>query len=206
MPLQNRVDPFGQIHAVAERGLLTGNRGIIHDATTRTLTRRRWTTKAWIACACAFKGRHRTVMSPGTWTELFFLDEATALAAGHRPCFECRRADAMAFRAAWAAGHGTALPRAGEMDRVLHAQRLASGGGPHALPMPIAALPEGTMLAFRERPFLVKEGTLRAWSFAGYGGPEPVPDGPAQLITPPAVIAALAAGYRAMLHQTAALQ
>lgn len=205
MPLQNRVDPFGQIHAVSERGALTGNRGIIHDATTKTLTRRRWTSRAWIACTCVFKGRHRAVMSPGTWTELFFLDEATALAAGHRPCFECRRADALAFQAAWAKGHGTPLPRAGEMDKVLHAQRCASGAGPHALPAGLNRLPTGTMVAVGDEAYLVCEGTVRPWSFAGYGAPPAAPLTSAVLVTPPAVVAALEAGYRPGLHQTAVM-
>ena len=97
MPLQNRVDPFGAIHAVDARGLFTGNRGIIHDPATKTLLKRRWTTKAWIICTCEYKGRRREVMGRNgpnggaCWTELFFLDEVTALAAGHRPCFTCRR-------------------------------------------------------------------------------------------------------------------
>jgi hypothetical protein len=100
MPLQNRVTPFGEIVAIVQRGLFTGNRGIIHDPATRTLLRRRWTTRAWITCVCDFKGRRREVMARRSWTELFFLDEATALAAGHRPCFYCRRTDALALRAA----------------------------------------------------------------------------------------------------------
>src|SRR5215471_17818564 len=108
MPLQNRVTPFGEIVAIAQRGLLMGNRGIIHDPGTRTLLNRRWATKAWICCVCAFKGVRREVMGGRSWTELFFLDEATALAAGHRPCFFCRRADADAFRIAWEKGNDVA--------------------------------------------------------------------------------------------------
>ena len=91
MPLQNRVTPFGDIVAIPQRGMFTGNRGIIHDPTTRTLLNRRWTSKAWLVCVCEFKGRRRAVMGSRSWTELFFLDEAIALAAGHRPCFFCRR-------------------------------------------------------------------------------------------------------------------
>src|SRR5437870_4460212 len=124
MPLQNRVTPFGEIVAAPERGLYTGNRGIIHDPETRTLLQRRWTSKVWIVCLCEFQGRRRRLMSPGTWTELFFLDEATALAAGHRPCFFCRRTDAEAFRSAWARGNGGRAPAAPEMDAILHAERL----------------------------------------------------------------------------------
>src|SRR5262249_9143527 len=105
MPLQNRVTPFGDIVAIAQRGVFMGNRGIIHDPATRTLLTRRWATKAWITCVCEFRGVRRKVMSRRSWTELFFLDEATAFAAGHRPCFYCRRADAEAFHAAWVAGN-----------------------------------------------------------------------------------------------------
>jgi hypothetical protein len=100
-PLQNRVTPFGDVVAIAQRGLFIGNRGIIHDPATKTLLGRRWTTKAWLVCVLDYKGRHREVMGGRSWTELFFLDEAVALAAGHRPCFFCRRAAAEAFRTAW---------------------------------------------------------------------------------------------------------
>src|SRR5215469_18421701 len=124
MPLQNRVDPFGELCAVEMRGLFFGNRGGRFHRDDRTLSRRRWTSRAWICCRLEFKGRHREVWGKG-YTELFFLDEPTALSAGHRPCFECRRADAVAFAAAWARGHGLkAAPRAGEMAAVLQPQRL----------------------------------------------------------------------------------
>ena len=113
MPLQNRVTPSGDIIATPHRGLFTGNRGIIHDPATKTLTRR-WASKAWLTCVCEFRGRRRKVMGGRSWTELFFLDEATAFAAGHRPCFFCRRDDAKRFRAAWEAGNGvTGILRAG---------------------------------------------------------------------------------------------
>src|ERR1051325_9806685 len=142
MPLQNRVTPLGDIVATPQRGLFTGNRGIIHDPAMKTLLNRRWTTKAWIICVCEFRGRRREVMATRSWTELFFLDEATALAAGHRPCFYCRRDDANAFRAAWQRGNGVSGMRASEIDEVLHragldgrAKRL------HPLPGPVAALP-----------------------------------------------------------------
>src|SRR5436305_1859324 len=111
MPLQNRVTPFGDIVAISQRGMFTGNSGIIHDPATRTLLKRRWSGKAWLVCLCEFKGRRRDVMRRRSWTELFFLDEAVALAAGHRPCFYCRRSAAQSFRAAWAEGRGVALPR-----------------------------------------------------------------------------------------------
>src|SRR5215470_16156276 len=159
MPLQNRVTPFGDIVAITQRGLFMGNRGIIHDPATRTLLRRRWATKAWITCVCAFKGVRRDVMARRSWTELFFLDEATALAAGHRPCFYCRRADAGAFCAAWAAGDGCAPPRATTLDARLHGERLAGRAKRlHPLPGPLAALPDGAMVALGDASYLVRGG------------------------------------------------
>src|SRR5262245_18907790 len=134
MPLQDRVDPFGDIHDVPERGLLMGNRGIIHDPDTKTLLKKRWALKAWIICVCEFKGNRREPMGrngPGGkagWTELFFLDEVTALAAGHRPCFHCRREQAMAFARHYGAAFGVTRPSATEIDERLHDERLASGG------------------------------------------------------------------------------
>ncbi|HEY4193657.1 MAG TPA: hypothetical protein VGM46_13505, partial [Mesorhizobium sp.] len=139
MPLQNRVDPFGVIHAVAARGLFTGNRGIIHDPATKKLLNKRWTLKAWIICTCEFKGRRREPMGrnrPGKngepagagWTELFFLDEVTALAAGHRPCFYCQRERAVDFVRRFGEAFGLDEPRAPMLDSRLHRERLASGG------------------------------------------------------------------------------
>ena len=152
MALQNRVTPFGDIVAVPDRGLFIGNRGIIHDAATRTI-KRRWAHKNWLVCVCEFKGGRRSMMSPGHWTELFFLDEATALAAAHRPCFECRRADAKAFRAAWARGNSSTLPRAKAMDAVLHAERL-SGRAKRLHPVD-QDLPDGAMVAVDSDSFVI---------------------------------------------------
>src|SRR5262249_23633771 len=120
MPLQNRVTPAGDIIVTPERGLFTGHRGIIHDPATRTLLKKRWSTSAWLTCVCEFRGRRREVMGGRSWTELFFLDEATAFAAGHRPCFFCRREDAKRFRSAWEAGNGVKSLRARDIDAVLH--------------------------------------------------------------------------------------
>jgi hypothetical protein len=119
MPLQNRVTPFGEIVAISQRGMFTGNRGIIHDPVTKTLLNRRWATKTWLVCSCEYKGRRRAVMARRSWTELFFLDEAVALAAGHRPCFLCRREAAERFRNAWAAARGELRPTAEEIRRHL---------------------------------------------------------------------------------------
>src|SRR3954449_11045966 len=137
-PLQNRVTPQGEIVSTPHRGLFIGNRGIIHDPQTKTLLAKRWASKAWLVCLCDYKGRRREVMGGRSWTELFFLDEATALAAGHRPCFYCRRADAKRFRAAWERGNGVAHAAAPEIDAVLHRERLdGTAKRLHALPMPL---------------------------------------------------------------------
>jgi hypothetical protein len=203
MPLQNRVTPFGDIVAIAERGGFMGNRGIIHDPATRTLLARRWATKAWIICLCDYKGVRRRVMSGRSWTELFFLDEATALAAGHRPCFYCRRHDAEAFRAAWASGNGGAAPRAAAIDAMLHGERLAGRDKRlHPLPGPALALPDGAMIAADGESYLVAGGAVRRWLAAGYGDSVPEP-AEARLLTPPSTLRALAAGYRPVLHASA---
>src|ERR1700716_375317 len=137
-PLQNRVTPSGDIVSTPQRGLFPGNRGIIHDPATKTLLNRRWSNKAWLACVCEFRSRRRDVMATRSWTELFFLDEATAFAAGHRPCFYCRRDDANRFRAAWEKGNGAANVRATDIDAVLHRERLDGRAKRlHALPVAI---------------------------------------------------------------------
>lgn len=212
MPLQNRVTPFGEIIAMPQRGMFTGNRGIIHDPATRTLTRRRWASKAWLVCSCDYKGVRRAVMAQQSWTELFFLDEATALAAGHRPCFACRRAAAEAFRTAWSAGDmagsGTRPPRIAEIDAVLHGERLDGHAKRlHPLLVDPCDLPAGTMLAAGGESYLVTAGRrLLRWSPDGYR-PLAAPaaaglrfDG---LLTPPSTLRALAAGYRPVLHASA---
>jgi hypothetical protein len=206
VPLQNRVDPFGAIHAVAERGSFIGNRGIIHDPATKTLLRRRWTTKAWIICVCEFRGRRRDVMAKRSWTELFFLDEPTALAAGHRPCFYCRRERANAFAAAFAEGLGRTALRAPEIDAILHGERLAAGNRPTAPdPVKLSTLPDGIMIAAEGKPYLLAGQQALPWSFGGYGKPVPLArlGGDLMLVTPPSTVAALRAGYRPTLPTSA---
>ncbi len=202
MPLQNRVTPFGEIIAVSDRGLFTGNRGILHDPATRTLGRR-WASKSWLTCLFAFKGRRRTVMAPGRWTELFFLDEATALAAGHRPCFECRRKDAEAFRAAWATGNGSFAPKVAEMDAMLHGERLSGREKRmHPLDRPISELPDGAMIGAGKSSFVVVAGHVRRWTPSGYVAAAVAPGG-AMLLTPPSTLRVLVAGYRPCFHPSA---
>jgi len=143
MPLQNRVLPTGEIVAIPARGMFVGNRGIIHNPATKTLLKKRWSTDAWLTCVLEFRGRRRKVMQRQSWTELFFLDEATSLAAGHRPCFYCRREDANRFRAAWEKGNRVSEVLAPDMDAVLHRERFASAKKLHPLPRALDKLPDG---------------------------------------------------------------
>jgi hypothetical protein len=203
MPLQNRVTPTGDIIATPHRGMFTGNRGIIHDTATKTLLKKRWSNPAWITCVCEFRGWRRKVMGGRSWTELFFLDEATAFAAGHRPCFFCRRDDANRFRTAWEKGNGVTDVRAREMDAVLHGERLDRGKKRlHPLPEPVAQLPEGAMVRQGEESFLIVQGKAVQWSMGGYQKTEAVLDD-ASLLTPPSTLRALRVGYRPVLHPSA---
>ncbi len=199
MPLQNRVTPFGDIIAIAQRGLFTGNRGILHDPATKTLLRKRWTTKAWLICVCDYKGRRREVMGGRSWTELFFLDEAVALAAGHRPCFFCRRQSAEAFRAAWTKATGEEAPFAAEMDAVLHEERLDHGHKRlHAVPVDVSELPDGAVIAAAGEAYTIARGRAFRWSAQGYEGVREISR--ADVLTPPSTLLAIRAGYRPVLH------
>jgi hypothetical protein len=203
MPLQNRVTPLGDIVADPHRGLFTGNRGIIHDPATKTLLKKRWSNPAWLICLCEFRGRRREVMGGRSWTELFFLDEATAFAAGHRPCFYCRRDDANRFRSCWEKSNGVADVLAPGMDAVLHRERLDRGRKRlHPLPMTLQELPDGAMVQAGAESFLIVGGKPLRWSFGGYRKAE-APIGEAMLITPPSTVRALASGFRPVLHPSA---
>jgi hypothetical protein len=200
MPLQNRVTPFGDIVAIPQRGMFTGNRGTIHDPATRTLLKRRWASKAWLTCVCEFKGRRREVMARRSWTELFFLDEAVAFAAGHRPCFFCRREAAETFRNAWARGGAVKAPRASQIDAILHAERLDHGRKRlHPLPGPADELPDGSAIEAAGDAYIVARGRAFRWTAQGYEGPLQIPRADA-LLTPPSTLGALRAGYRPALH------
>jgi hypothetical protein len=206
MPLQNRVDPLGNLFADPARGLLFGNRGGRFHRDDRTIGIRRWVSRAWICCRLEFKGRHRNVWGRG-YTELFFLDEVTALAAGHRPCFECRRGDAKAFAAAFGHGHGTAAaPRAPEMDRVLHAERL-DGRAKRRHRRPIDDLPDGafvTLVDATDRIFAIRGAQLLQWTPTGYAQARLRPrDLVVDVLAPPAILGVLRAGYRPSWHPSA---
>lgn len=206
MPLQNRVTALGELVASPARGTFTGNRGIIHDAVTQTLRRRRWSTKAWIICVLEFRGRRRKVMSPGTWTELFFLDEVTALAAGHRPCHYCRRADAVWFVNRAHSSGAVESPRAPVVDDVLHRQRVGGAG-----PRPVSRLwqggyPDGTVIAVAGEIYALKDGRALPWSLTGYGTPRDFAafvGRSVRVITPTLTVAALRHGYAPVWHGSA---
>lgn len=203
-PLENRVAPDGLLHGVRARGDFMGNRGgQFHNPVNQTLRGKHWKDKRWICCLTSFRDRHRTVWGQG-YTELFFLDEVTALAAGHRPCFECRRADAIRFAKAWADSRrdpGRAF--ADPMDIVLHDERTAPVRQTLTVPQAVA-LPEGAVAAVGGRPFAVRNGKLLPWSFDGYGAPVRIPDsGGLTLLTPPSIVNVLRIGYRPVWHESA---
>ncbi|MDP2803767.1 MAG: hypothetical protein Q8O26_17995 [Phreatobacter sp.] len=203
MPLPNRVDPFGRIAAVPERGLFLGNRGGRFHRDDRTIGPRPWASRQWICCVLAFKGRRRAPLMGRGYTELFFLDEVTALAAGHRPCFECRRADATRFAAAWARAKGLSKPpSAPEMDAVLHGERL-EGRGKRTWRAEAAGLPDGAMIAVGGQAFAVRGGKALPWSFGGYRTALPRPSREVDVLTPPSILAVLNQGFTPAWHPSA---
>jgi hypothetical protein len=203
MPLQNRVTPFGELIAVPARGTLFGNRGGRFHTDAKSLTARRWASRQWICCVPDFKGRQRDVWGR-FYTELFFLDEPTALAAGHRPCFECRRKDAEAFAEHWRAAHRLRRrPYAFEMDEVLHRERLR-GRTKRLHRRPIDELPDGAFIALDEDAFAVRGDRILRWTPQGYDAQKPRPrNGTVDVLTPPAILAVLAAGYEPRWHPSA---
>lgn len=197
MPLQNRVTPFGEIVTAPWRGALTGNRGCLHDAAGR-LGVPRWRHQNWVCCLTEFRGRHRDPMPPGRWTALFFWDEAAALAAGHRPCGECRHRDYRRFMDAWAAA---GLPGLGprQVDRELHAARVTRRREQVRYVAPSAGLPDGTFVTVEEgahMPFLLWQGVLWHLSLDDgryyRAGPPPAE---VTVLTPRPVVEVLRAGY-----------
>ena len=195
MPLRNRVTPLGDIVATEHRGTLMGNRGVLHDDGGTIV--REWQVRRWIACRLEFKGRHRKLLQPRRWTELFFLDEATAIAAGHRPCAECRREDYRRWQAAWDAA-GLGATNADAMDVVLHTDR--TGPRPRC---EARSLPAGAMVLDAGRPWLVLGGgELAEWTPAGYGERRAAGRRWLELLTPASAVAVLVAGYEPALHAT----
>jgi hypothetical protein len=203
MPLPNRIRPDGSLFAASARGLLFGNRGgRFHDPVRRELPRRSYAPRQWICCVLAFKGRRREVWGRG-YTELFFCDEVTALAAGHRPCMECRRTDALRYRAALVAGLGLAkLPSFPDIDVLLDQQRRI-GREKRLHRLPAATLPNGAMVADAGGFLALSGDAALLWSPAGYVARQPRPVGEVTVLTPPASLAALANGYAPVWHGSA---
>lgn len=196
--LQNRVDPLGAIIKTSARGSWMGNRGVLHNADQEIL--RPFKLKAWITCLLAFKGRKRKVMAPDRWTELFFLDEATAFSAGHRPCFECRREDAVRFKTFWLKGN----PEYGfdektpirEIDEVLHKERIHRDRSKATFTENPADLPNGSFVLYEALPYLISEGQLFRWSPFGYEKGIPVPPvDQMTVLTPRSIVNTFRAGY-----------
>jgi hypothetical protein len=209
LPWQNRVTPFGEIIATPERGTFMGNRGILHDADRRI--RRKWALKRWLVCVLEFRGRTRTVMTPHRYTELFFLDEATALAAGHRPCAECRHARFIDFCRAWnGANRGrnsAGRPTADEIDDRLHAERVSANRSKRSHPANLRDLPDGAFIALSaddDEAWLVWKNQLLKWSPGGYVERRRRPQKlRVALLTPPSTVSAIRAGYQPEIDASA---
>jgi hypothetical protein len=205
VPRQNRVNPLGEIVAVPDRGLFMGNRGCLHDAD--GMIRRPWRLGRWIVCLLKFKGRKRAVMTPGHYTELFFLDEATALAAGHRPCAECRRERFDAFRRALTGGQDGAPRTAVEIDRQLHAQRVTPDRSKRTHHANLDELPDGVFVLLSDggrTPHLVLGDSLLTWAAGGYADRVDRPGrGAVEVLTPELTVRAIRGGYVPELHPSA---
>lgn len=209
--LQNRVDPFGEIHAVSDRGTMFGNRGGCMHSDAQELKGRPWTNQRWICCLLEYKDKRRPLMQPGLYTELFFLDEATAFAAGHRPCMECRRPDAQRFIAAWSAAHlppGQPLKTINHLDEIAHRERIdPATKRQRTSRAQLSTLPDGVLLTLddnRSQPMLLWRGRLLHWYFAGYIKYQRVPaDQAVTLLTPRSFAIAFSAGYEPAVHFSA---
>ncbi len=206
LTLQNRVTPRGKLEAVSARGAWLGNRGILHNSRQEVVAP--WRHKAWVTCKLEFKGRKRAVFSPGTYSELFFLDEATAFAAGHRPCGECRREKFKAFKAAWCTANRDLLqspnPAIGVLDNHLHAERAVRGGGQVTHDDRIRNLPDGVFVEFEGEAALLWRGHLHTWSHHGYVGRHAINASTTvvQVLTPKSVVAALREGLDVQVDES----
>jgi hypothetical protein len=198
MPLQNRVDPWGRLHAVSARGTLTGNRGIIHNEQKQIV--RQWSSKAWITCTLEFRGRQRVPMGQRSWTELFFLDEATAFAAGHRPCAYCRRERYNEFKAAWLAanpGKTSKNPRIQEIDAVLHAERVNPDGSKRTWEAELGSLPDGVIVEFSGKAWVLWKRRAHRWDFNGTASANNVIDATMKsfVLTPRSIVSTFQSGF-----------
>lgn len=196
--LQNRINPLGEIIITAARGAWMGNRGLLHNDKKEIV--RPFRLLAWITCVLEFKARKRAVMSPGLYTELFFLDEATAFSAGHRPCFECRREDFRRFKQYWLLGnpayHFNEKTSISEIDAILHKERMDANKSKITFESEIGLLPNGTFVLLDEKPFLIKGDELYAWTPAGYETGITKPDKMVvHVLTPASIVNTFKAGY-----------
>jgi hypothetical protein len=203
--LQNRVDPSGQFIKTRARGSWMGNRGVIHNED-KEITRA-FKHKAWITCVLEFKGRHRTVMTPDRWTELFFLDEATAFAAGHRPCFECRREDAKRFKSCWIQGNPihnfTMSTSINRIDEIVHMERIDNKKKKLMHQRLSSAIPEGTFILMSDVPYLFTTGRLYQWTPFGYENSIALPEtSMLTVLTPKSIVNAFLAGYTPQINVT----
>jgi hypothetical protein len=197
--LQNRVDPYGNIIKTDARGAWLGNRGLIHNDRQQIV--RPFRLKAWITCLLDFKGRRRKVMSPRLYTELFFLDEATAFAAGHRPCAECRREDFNRFKAAWLKGNPeygfNEKVVIGAIDEIIHNERVGADGEKRAFKTIAGDLPDGCFIVLDGKAHLLDKGKAYAWSPYGYEEGVPAPEGKqVEVLTPESIVNCFRGGYQ----------
>lgn len=206
MPLQNRVNPFSKIMATTERGAYTGNRGVIHNAQKEII--KNHAVKYWITCLLEYKGMHREVMTAKRWTELFFLDEATAFAAGHRPCGFCRHSDFKRFKTLWLQANGaqhnlSANTKIDVIDAIIHAERLDENNAQKTFNATLKTLPDGVLIQLfdNDDAYLWYEQALYLWSFAGYKKYHHYnKDATVKVLTPPSYVAVFKLGYRPQIH------
>ena len=196
--LQNRVDPLGNLIRASARGAWIGNRGVLHNEQQEIV--RPFKLQAWIICKLEFKGRKRPIMTPNHWTELFFLDEATAFAAGHRPCFECRTEAATHFKSSWIKGNPlykfNMKTPIGEIDKILHKERRDGRGEKLTFGSNAANLPDGTFVTIDKMPYLLNEKQLFLWTPSGYKQHMAITAATLTVLTPRSVVEAFRAGYK----------
>lgn len=203
-PLQNRVDPWGTFHAVSARGSLMGNRGILHNNEQQII--KQWTNKAWVTCVLCYGDIQRNVFSPNSYSELFFLDEATAFAAGHRPCAACQHARSTLFKQYWAKAHPAKSGKLGmpEIDKQLHAERVL-----HSIKQSYIArvneLPVGTLFEYEANAILMSTRGCLLWGWEGYSKEAIAisPDQQVNVLTPPTIVKIFALGFDVSVHPSA---
>jgi hypothetical protein len=207
MPLQNRVDPWGQLQAVNTRGALLGNRGIIHNEKKKVVTQ--WRSKAWITCQIQFKGREIPVFAPDSYSQLFFVDEATAFAAGHRPCAQCRWDRFSEFKAAWVQANREMFdnenPAVAEIDKVLHSERVHEDKRKRTFAAQLGTLPQGTFVEVGRKACLFWRGKLFEWSFEGYSRSDlsSSPSLSVAVLTPASIVHMFSSGFTPQVHVSA---